>query len=59
MKKRNGAGFTLDTFAVCRLGYRNFTLDRDFESKFSSIEQKPFVVNFQIGLNIGHVFSFE
>ncbi len=59
MKKRNGPGFTLDTFAVCRLGYRNFTLDRDFESKFSSIEQKPFVVNFQIGLNIGHVFSFE
>jgi uncharacterized protein len=59
MRRNNGPGFTIDTFASLNIGYRRFELDDDYANYFQNINQKPFLTTFHFGINFGNVFSFK
>ncbi|MBS1682950.1 MAG: hypothetical protein JST48_14655 [Bacteroidetes bacterium] len=52
-------GITIDSFIGYGLGYRNVSLDPQFQTDFSSISTNHFSQTFHFGINIGYSFSFE
>jgi antitoxin component YwqK of YwqJK toxin-antitoxin module len=58
-KKRSTKGLTLDAFMSYNLGYRNFYTEPIFETQFATLNQSKFVTTFNVGLNIGKLFSYD
>lgn len=52
-------GFTIDAFVGYGLGYRNISIDQQFQKEFSSINANHFSQTFRFGFNIGYSFSFD
>lgn len=59
MKKNNGEGFTVDAFVSLNIGFRAFSVDRNYESYFQGVTQSKLATSFNFGFNLGHVFSFR
>src|SRR5258708_2979074 len=52
-------GFTIDAFIGYGLGYRNVSIDKQFQQEFSSISTNHFSQTFRFGFNLGYSLSFD
>ena len=59
MQRLNKDGFTIDSFIGIDAGYRNVSMDPQYEKVFSSINTNHFSQTFRFGINFGYSFSFE
>ncbi len=59
MQRLNRDGFTIDSFLGLDVGYRNVSIDPQYEKVFSSVNTNHFSQTFRIGINFGYSFSFE
>ena len=58
MQRINRDGFTIDSFIGYDAGYRNVSIDPQYEREFSSVSTNHFSQTFRFGLNFGYSFSF-
>ncbi|HYF67695.1 MAG TPA: hypothetical protein VD884_06145 [Ohtaekwangia sp.] len=59
MRKNDAGGFTIDAFVGANFGYRGFDLQENYASFFNDLSQSRFATTYQVGLNLGNVFSFR
>jgi hypothetical protein len=59
MQRLNKDGFTIDSFIGIDAGYRNVSIDPQYEKEFSSINTNHFSQTIRFGINFGYSFSFE
>ena len=52
-------GFTIDAFIGYGLGYRNVSIDQQFQQEFRSISTNHFSQTFRFGFNLGYSLSFD
>lgn len=52
-------GFTIDAFVGYGLGYRNVSIDQQFQQDFTSVNTNHFSQSVRMGFNIGYSFSFD
>jgi len=59
MQRLNKDGITIDSFLGIDAGYRNLSMDPQYEKVFSSLNTNHFSQTFRFGINFGYSFSFE